>query len=717
MCDEHHLKARSILDNAQIPNTRMFIVGTFDYGVTVRSQQTRALNLVWALTEASEIPTFAPGEEQSQNQTIKIAIVGGGFAGLSAAAGLLRKGVKAQITIFEQCDTLLPLQQGSDTRWLHPHIYNWPAEGSEANAAMLPVLNWTAARASDVVVQIMTEWKNVVEASPNSKPVLYCNTRHLHIHKLPHSQSLQIEWIGEKRNSDSAAIDGDHSNAVGETDDFDLVILAVGFGLESDSALSYWRNDTIGQPHLEQPRLTYLISGQGDGAMVDLLRLRISQYRQDRILGELFGGVDHLLNVVKKIYEEYEIQQKSGVFEAFDELRSKSSCEFTKVLHALRGRLRRDTDVILHFKLRKLSDLFEAQNTKISFQNKLLVYLLYKCGGFVPSNMDEKILAKKHAIPSECVVRRHGTDRESPLKALLSECLFSDVECRRNKDPENAFRQRDQSEWPGGYFGFFGSSGAAEMASPEDPIRSTWRKEYLPGPTALVATTLCTSLAGLLSRSHPENERLRVTLHRAVSFGSEELLQQCCSYCGLRISRNEETSAGRTFPAKNATIGLAYRCRGMVRSLRDVKPEALETAMQLLNLNAASSKMLSKVRFLIAIPILEPQRPMKFTGANPVAGVIYIDSTAQEFFIDGDLLADVVALIDGFARGLEHESSNSINRIINRPLTGLSGEVPTAEPFPQDLANALELLPQPPPATTEAFQFNFEYTDFMPVRR
>ena len=126
----------------------LFLVCAFDRGVTVWSQQVRALNLAFALVKSGKIDCLSDRTPRKQ-----VAIIGGGFAGLTLAAGLIKKGVNAELTIFEQCDTLMPLQQGSDSRWLHPHIYDWPREGSEAGVAMLPVLNWTAARASDVVVQ------------------------------------------------------------------------------------------------------------------------------------------------------------------------------------------------------------------------------------------------------------------------------------------------------------------------------------------------------------------------------------------------------------------------------------------------------------------------------------------------------------------------------------------------------------------------------------
>ena len=37
-------------------------------------------------------------------------------------------------------------------------------------------------------------------------------------------------------------------NALGKSDDFDFVVLAIGFGLERDCTQSYWRNELYGQP-------------------------------------------------------------------------------------------------------------------------------------------------------------------------------------------------------------------------------------------------------------------------------------------------------------------------------------------------------------------------------------------------------------------------------------------------------------------------------------
>jgi hypothetical protein len=66
--------------------------------------------------------------------------------------------------VFEKRAALCPLQEGSDTRWVHPRIYDWPNEGSTSPAAALPILNWNAGRASDVVVEVLDEWKKITSS-------------------------------------------------------------------------------------------------------------------------------------------------------------------------------------------------------------------------------------------------------------------------------------------------------------------------------------------------------------------------------------------------------------------------------------------------------------------------------------------------------------------------------------------------------------------------
>ena len=517
--------AEDILANFAVPGRPLSLIGIFERGVTVYSQQIRALNLIWALVEKGRLvcklkPDAPDGPHAS------IAIIGGGFAGLTAAAALIKKGVDADITIFEHRDTLLPLQHGSDTRWLHPRIYNWPADDSELAVADLPILNWTAGRASDVAAQILLEWRDLAEAMKKHLFV-FCNARHLQIRERQVGDpGLTIEWVGDRRDHDGSV--SELNASVGETKEFHHVILAAGYGLEKDNALSYWRNDTLGQPSLAEPRRTYLVSGQGDGAMIEVLRLRISQYRQDRILEELIVRLPNLHKSVRELREKYP-EPAPGMFEALEALEKES--EFGTAREELSRRLRRDTEVILHLRKRMFAELFDDKELKIAFQNRLLIYLLYKCGGFVPTCADIAEVVKMHGIPEKQVILRHGTERDKNLAQLLSETLNEEV--KRHFGDGTLRPQRDDIHWPGGYFGFPGSEEAAKDLG--DEIRQEWRKEYLPGPTALAALSLCTAIAGLLLADHPLDRRLRITLHRTRMVGEEPLLQQSCEYVGACI--------------------------------------------------------------------------------------------------------------------------------------------------------------------------------------
>jgi hypothetical protein len=703
--------SREMLETYRITDANLFTVGAFERGITVFSQQVRALNLAWALVESRTLECESANGKAPKTTKKKIAVVGGGFAGLTVAAGLIKKRVHADIMIFEQRDTLLPLQQGSDSRWLHPRIYDWPTQGSEANVAMLPVLNWTAARASDVVVQILSEWANTVDEG-SEPPGLYCNARHVQIHRVCGSKgNLQIEWIGEPRNARDGTTSSEQANARGKSESFDLVILAIGFGVERDNALSYWRNETLGQPSLGQPRSTYLISGQGDGAMIDLLRLRISQYRQDRILDELFRGQDRMLTAIQALHSRYLVPQSGdpSLFEALEALGADDlSCkvEFNKILQKLTQRLRRDTDAILHLKVQKFSDLFDVGDTKTSFQNKLLVYLLYKCGGFFPSRLKETELIKQNSISPDRVIRRHGTLRKEQLEEILDPELYDAIDASKV-----GFQCSNNLAWPGGYFGFPGRTKASSSA--RDSLRAVWRKEYLPGATALLSTTLCAAMAGVLIGQRSKSTALRVTLHRAVRFGQEELLQQTCEYFGASEPLKEKT-AGRTFPANLATIGLAYKCRRIIRSRENIDPLALKAAAELLGLRTASRKMKKEVSFVLAIPILEPEEDGNFTAPRPVAGVVYIDSTDRDFYIDDLELQVLVEMIGQFVRGLE-VSRQSFDRIRNVMLSGLGSKAPAADALPDFVAHAFEFADLAPARTSGPFQLNFDQSDFIPL--
>ena len=130
--------------------------------------------------------------------------------------------------------------------------------------------------------------------------------------------------------------------------------------------------------------------------------------RQDRILDELIVPRLGLYKAVKALQKKYP-EPAPDMFAAFEALERDESNEFAQVRDELTRRLRRDTDVILHLYKHRFAELFDDKTLKIALQNRLPIYLLYKCGGFVPTFADIEEIAAMHGIPEEQIIRRHGT--------------------------------------------------------------------------------------------------------------------------------------------------------------------------------------------------------------------------------------------------------------------------------------------------------------------
>ena len=679
----------------------IYSIGSFGSGVTVRSQQIRALNLAYFLIEQEKLGTSSCVHRN-------IAVIGAGFSGLTFVAALLKKEIACTITLFEEHDTILPLQQGSDSRWLHPHIYEWPDRGSEADVAMLPIMNWTAARASDVVVQVIREWKQTAKSNGNIS--LYCNTRHLHLTKdEDNPTSCRIEWIGEPRNPLDGTTDEATSLSEGSSRTYDLAVLAVGFGIEKDTN-SYWRNEVIGQPLLNQSRRTYLISGQGDGALIDLVRVRLSQYRQDRILEEVFFGKNNVMQRLSDVKRNAAANRSISLFKEFDEIflyDEICASESAEVQNLITRRLRRDTDAILRIRVPDIATLLRADTSRISFQNALLTYLLYRVGGFAPSCEDENVIAEKYSIPDDFIVRRHGTDRISQLKRVCPSLDTEEIEDRLTSEDELS-EQVSSVRWPGGYFDHPGSTSERDKVD-SDEIRARWRKEYLPGPTTLVTATICSALVGTVKGMCPSLEHLRVTMHRVLLLNDEQLLQQTCDYEGLGIPDGVSTR-GRTFRAANAMIGLAYSSHRPVQTRKGIPPQIIASTMATLGLREAARNMAPEVSYVLALPILQP--PSQFYEPSRVTAVLYLDSKDKNFSFTPTQITILAKVVLESISSLEIQSRKMLLGVRNIPFSDLSKCecVPQAER--EDVTDVIEYLPlKYSPSLNAPFTMNFDYAD------
>jgi hypothetical protein len=265
------------------PNIELYTVGLAERGITLYKQQVRALNLVYALDGTGRLKKT-------------VGVIGGGAAGATAALGAATLGY--EVHLFEQRPMLFHLQQGCDIRWLHPHIYEWPAPETDSPYAGHPLLNWQFGTAAEVAARLQAEWDK--ERRNNDKLQLTLHRRaSAHIAGTV-ATSVTVRWD----NSEEQPRSGEKP--------FDTVIVAVGFGVEKGvlerHAQSYWRNDSVNQPLPgipSQRSANYFISGTGDGGLIDLLRVCVNDFNQGRILEELFGPDDPIIGKLRAIILEW----------------------------------------------------------------------------------------------------------------------------------------------------------------------------------------------------------------------------------------------------------------------------------------------------------------------------------------------------------------------------------------------------------------------------
>lgn len=304
----------------------LYVVGCLERRVTLHSQQIRALNLVYSLRTLDLVPEDGV-----------VLIVGGGVAGLTAAAGAARLGL--HVTLLEREPELLHLQRNNTKRWIHPRIYDWPASDSTQPEAVVPLLCWKAAPAGEVARKIL----NGFEALPERNRIdVYLDAE---LSSLGQGSPRQVFWNAQ----------GNHDKRVS------AVILTVGFGLEREvegvDFISYWQDDALDQAPLKGRGRT-LVSGTGDGGLIDALRARLRDFRHDTFIEDLLSASAlepvklQLLAIEKQALSRESARMGSGGAYLFEHYK-KLSQDYMDILDRtvdiqLSGRLRDGVTVVLN---------------------------------------------------------------------------------------------------------------------------------------------------------------------------------------------------------------------------------------------------------------------------------------------------------------------------------------------------------------------------------
>lgn len=425
----------------------IYLLGSLETGLTIHSQQLRAHNLAWALAKL---------RTEGASKIDSIAIVGAGIAGITLAACLMSTLPILRITLIESRSDICPLQQGADHRWVHPNIYDWPAPTARNPRTEVPVLSWSEGRASDVLHTIIKLFSRYCEAHAKKRLETFLGVNFLRIEQDKHA----IQWIGHRAQREGPFFRAEA--AYGDRRAFDAIVVAAGFGIERNPAgfpgVSYWRNDHLAQPALDGTKQRRMISGLGDGALIDLFRLTIERFRQDVILDELFPSPAALEQFERKLAgairkHDPRLASPGGrapinLFNIMEELWNPS---LERIKDRMSKRLRKDTVVIVHAggENGERNDVRQLFDNHSSVLNRFLLYLLYKCGAFgiVFDRLAEAV--KRAGVAPAEVVSRHGTDRRQNVLDLFAypDRLAARVDELATSRPQQAGRL-----WPTGFF-------------------------------------------------------------------------------------------------------------------------------------------------------------------------------------------------------------------------------------------------------------------------
>jgi hypothetical protein len=596
-------------------NGNRFIIGAFAGGITLYKQQVRALNLLYAIHHLKRLPEKA-----------RIAVIGGGVSGITATAAAITLGY--EVYLFESRPLLLHLQHGCDTRWVHPHLYDWPEPGSDRPYAELPLLNWREGTAADVAEQIEKGFKQL-----RSKPEVERVSLHTGA-KIRFEEPLRVSWTSSLEDPQSGA------------ESFNAIIFAVGFGVElqvdKKLTLSYWRNDSWNQPEpgaSVDKKSRFFISGTGDGALIDLLRARIESFNQGRILRELIDRSDaQLISELKRIKAEWgqETRGKKShwLFDEYNKLFDAGLV--TNLRNRLKARLRKDTEAILNGKSPSLSyalrlDSASLFNTLLVHNLKALDAFKYEPGECNPyGKSGVKIKGKVFRKAELNMVIRHGTDRIAVFKAAKVDKEAETLRAKYSSKPLDTSKRL----WPAGWWDQTATALGNE------------RREFVPPPTIAITTTFVSTLSDIIKLLHRStlNLQFRATLHRLINVQGEDYFQQVSRYSGTRT----EGAVGRVFEVTGGLGGLACRVGRPVIIRRDKDWTAVWEHLHLGKL--AANSIHESVLSLLACPFFAP------TGASGkpthVALLLFMDSAQNDFFNE-QVLENVYAACRGFVQNLE----------------------------------------------------------------
>lgn len=648
---ENYLKLFKIADNK-------YLIGVFQKGITFYKQQVRALNLFNELIRAKVL--VPPSKTGVGKKRMRICVIGGGIGGMTFSAVALKTGF--EIMLIEEKPVLLPMQHGCEVRKIHPNIYDWPESGKDSLSpnAVLPVLSWESGTASRVADKIRKEYEKIHSEANKLNPdrsIYHCDCKVYRVEDAPGTSKKPQIRVNYTKKADGQAYE-----------DFDLLIYAPGYGIELGTEQSveklpitpsYWRNDDYSQPLVSKQTKTFAIYGTGDGALMDLFRLKIRDFDLDVLLNCLKNHSQNFefLNVyflhLKKEWEDLSKEDKDKKKNWLGQKLGEIKEEYYN--HLIQGYILpnwvSNKKVII---VGKDHEFFEdnLDLRRISLLNAFLSFIIVRK---LASRVNDEVVyfsgqaakQKLKSIQVEHRIVRFGTDRTAYLKDLqIPESVINGL---RDIQEDNALYDNGAQLWK-----------YSEIVSLFELQKSNKRIEYYKHETVGICSSFISILARVLKGFLPTKEakkNFRIALHRVIKVEDELCYQQITSYAEncTTIDTPDYSVLGSAYPIDRGNVGYAIRTGRslLIKNPPKGKGEGFKKAM--IELKMDSDFQVRKRRAFLSMPVLANTINDKISTNI----VLYIDAETHDFFDRGGVIQVIYHALMGFVESIEKLNQES----------------------------------------------------------
>lgn len=263
--------------------TELYAVPPLGSRINFHSQQIRALNLLKALHLRGE------GAFQ-ESKTSTIAVIGAGLSGITTAVGLASKG--HTVHIYDVFTRPLTRQASASHRMLHPTVNYWPDGKHKLSASTcLPFFDWAQDQCDVIVGNMQEQWRQHCSAYKGN---------------LVEHFGVEVDAVVPAGVGGHRLRLKDHGNSQAV---YGAVFVTVGFSEETVDenfkTPSYWEPDTLDRDADDPKKLNRVISGAGDGGLIEALRC-LYRFKKGLLafqVAEALEGtaVEHLISEAEKI--------------------------------------------------------------------------------------------------------------------------------------------------------------------------------------------------------------------------------------------------------------------------------------------------------------------------------------------------------------------------------------------------------------------------------